>query len=85
MRVEDGRKEGDIFHIVLPQPLSQGKHLLHAHLGQLPGKHAALQWGTEKGKVGQMMAQLRTQRKVPAALQWASRSREASLTFRVVL
>lgn len=48
MRVEDRRKEGDIFHIVLPQPLSQVKHLLHAHLGQLPGKHAALKWGTEK-------------------------------------
>lgn len=40
--VVDWRKEGDIFHVILPQSLSKGKHLLHAHLGQLPSKHATL-------------------------------------------
>lgn len=43
--VEGWRKEGHVLHVVLPQPLPQGKHLPHAHTGQLPSKHAALRRG----------------------------------------
>lgn len=50
--IEDRRKERNVFHVILPQSLSQGKHLLHAHLGQLPGKHATLKRSVEKEKGG---------------------------------
>ena len=43
--VEVWRKKGDVLHVVLPQPLPEGKHLLHAHLGQLSSKHAPLRHG----------------------------------------
>lgn len=48
--VEGWRKEGHVLHVVLPQPLPQGKHLPHAHTGQLPSKHAALRPGRNREK-----------------------------------
>lgn len=64
--IEDRRKERNVFHVILPQSLSQGKHLLHAHLGQLPGKHATLKRSVEKEKGGW-------------TLDGSARTREASL------